>query len=167
MEASTDTIFQRNYQRHLQHLKLKGLQPKTIDAYSRAIRRIGGCFDGRIDNLSEQQLTDYFTDLLGSHSWSAVKLDLYGLKFYYAHVLRKPWVAPGLIKAPKAQRLPDIVTVAEVQRIFATTRVLSYRVFFFTQKRSRRIACGTRSRHIYCRQVMTFAPHRIYSDMRM
>jgi integrase/recombinase XerD len=132
MEASTDTIFLRNYQRHLQHLKLKGLQPKTIDAYSRAIRRIGGRFDGRIDNLSEQQLTDYFTDLLGSHSWSSVKLDLYGLKFYYAHVLRKPWVAPGLIKAPKAQRLPDIVTVAEVQRIFATTRVLSYRVFFFT-----------------------------------
>jgi site-specific recombinase XerD len=132
MEASTDTIFQRNYQRHLQHLKLKGLQPKTIDAYSRAIRRMGERFDGRIDNLSEQQLTDYFTDLLASHSWSTVKLDLYGLKFYYAHILRKPWVAPGLIKAPKSQRLPDIVTVAEVQRIFATTRVLSYRVFFFT-----------------------------------
>ena len=132
MEASTDTIFQRNYQRHLQHLKLKGLQPKTIDAYSRAIRRIGERFDEQIDNLSEQQLTDYFTDLLASHSWSTVKLDLYGLKFYYTHALRKPWVAPGLIKAPKAQRLPDIVTVAEVQRLIATTRVLSYRVFFFT-----------------------------------
>lgn len=132
MEASTNAIFQRNYQRHLQHLKLKGLQPKTIDAYSRAIRRIGERFDEQIDNLSEQQLTDYFTDLLASHSWSTVKLDLYGLKFYYTHVLRKPWVAPGLIKAPKAQRLPDIVTVAEVQRLIATTRVLSYRVFFFT-----------------------------------
>jgi len=41
-------------------------------------------------------------------------------------------VAPGLIKPPKSQRLPDIVTVAQVQRIFATTKVLSYRVFFFT-----------------------------------
>jgi integrase len=41
-------------------------------------------------------------------------------------------VAPGLIKPPKSQRLPDIVTVAEVQRIFAATHVLSYRVFFFT-----------------------------------
>jgi integrase len=54
------------------------------------------------------------------------------LKFYYAHVLRKPWVAPGLIKPPKTQRLPDIVTIAEAQRIFAATRVASYRVFFFT-----------------------------------
>jgi len=77
METHTAANFKRNYERHLQHLKLKGLQPKTIDAYSRAIRRIGERFDGRIDNLSEQQLTDYFTDLLGSHSWSAVKLDLY------------------------------------------------------------------------------------------
>ena len=132
MESLSEATFKQNYGRHLQHLKLKGLQPKTIDAYARAIRRIGARFDHQIDSLSEQQLTDFFTELLASHSWSAVKLDLYGLKFYYEHVLRKPWVAPGLIKPPKSQRLPDIVTVAEVQRIFAATRVLSYQVFFFT-----------------------------------
>jgi site-specific recombinase XerD len=131
MKASNEKRFERNYALHLQHLKLKGLQPKTIEAYSRAIRRIGERFDGQINNLSEQQLTDYFSELVTSHSWSTVKLDLYGLKFYYAHVLRKPWVAPGLIKPPKSQRLPDIVTVDEAKRIFAATRVVSYRVFYF------------------------------------
>lgn len=124
--------FDRQYQTHLKHLKLKGLQPKTIEAYSRAIRRVGERFDHRIDSLSEAQLTDYFSDLVASHSWSTVKLDLYGLKFYYAYVLRKPWIAPGLIKPPKTQRLPDIVTVEEAQRLFAATRVISYRVFYFT-----------------------------------
>ena len=124
--------FDRQYQTHLKHLKLKGLQPKTIDAYSRAIRRIGARFDHRIDSLTEAQLTDYFTELITSHSWSAVKLDLYGLKFYTLHVLRKPWVAPGLIKPPRAQRLPDVITIEEARRIFTATRVLSYRVFFFT-----------------------------------
>jgi site-specific recombinase XerD len=132
MKSSTEALFKEHYQAHLKHLKLKGLQPKTIEAYSRAIRRIGGRFDHQIDELSEQQLTDYFTELLGSHSWSSVKLDLYGLKFYYAHVLRRPWVAPGLIKPPRTQRLPDIVTIEEAKRIFAATRVVSYRVFFFT-----------------------------------
>src|ERR1035437_1748797 len=131
MEASTDAQFKKNYQTHLQHLKLKGLRPKTIEAYSRAIRRIGERFDHQIDSLTEPQLTDYFTELVASHSWSTVKLDLYGLQFFYAHVLRKPWVAPGLIKPPKTQRLPDIVTIAQAKRIFAATRVLSYRVFFF------------------------------------
>ncbi len=77
-------------------------------------------------------MTDYFIDLLASHSWSSVKLDLYGLKFYYTHVLRKPWVAPNLIKPPKAQSLPDIVTVEGAQRLFLCTRTLSYSVFFFT-----------------------------------
>jgi hypothetical protein len=31
--------FSNAYRTHQQHLKLKGLQPKTIDAYARSIRR--------------------------------------------------------------------------------------------------------------------------------
>ena len=132
MTPSASATFTRNYETHLKHLKLKGLQPKTIDAYARAVRRIGTYFDHRIDDLSEQQLTDYFSDLLQSHSWSAVKLDLYGLKFYYAHVLHKPWENINLIKPPKTQRLPDIVTVDQAKQLFCATFTLSYRVFFFT-----------------------------------
>jgi site-specific recombinase XerD len=132
MSAVAATIFDKHYELHQKHLKLKGLQPKTIEAYSRAIRRVGDYFDHQIDDLTEADLMDYFTDLRETHSWSSVKLDLYGLKFYHEHVLKKPWVAPGLIKPPRSQRLPDIVTVEETERIFLATQVLSYRVFFFT-----------------------------------
>jgi site-specific recombinase XerD len=132
MTSPSERKFKGNYKKHLQHLKLKGLQPNTIEAYSRAIRRIGGYFDHEIHDLSKQQLTDYFTDLLESHSWSTVKLDLYGLKFYYSHVLDKPWVNVSLIKPPKALRLPDIVAVEEAQQLFMATHRLSYRVIFFT-----------------------------------
>lgn len=132
METHTAANFKRNYERHLQHLKLKGLQLKTIDAYSRAIRQAGERFHHQIDDLSAQQLTDYFSERLASHSWSAVKLDLYGLRFYYEHVLAKPWPAPGLVKPPRSQSLPDIVTVEEMQRVISATQVLSYRVLFFT-----------------------------------
>jgi len=130
--ADTRALFDQRYQTHLKHLKLKGLQPKTIDAYSRAIRRMGEYFDHRIDELSPEQLTNYFHDLIASHSWSAVKLDLYGLKFYTLHVLGKPWAMPHFIKPPKVSRLPDIVTVDEAQALFSATRTLSYRVFYFT-----------------------------------
>lgn len=124
--------FDLRYQSHLRHLRLKGLQPKTIEAYSRAVRRMGDYFDHRIDELSGDQLSRYFSDLLGTHSWSSVKLDLYGYKFYTQHVLQRPWVMPALLKPPKVQRLPDIVTVDEACALFAATRCLSYRVFFFT-----------------------------------
>jgi len=53
MKSSTEALFKEHYQSHLKHLKLKGLQPKTIEAYSRAIRRVGERFDHQIDSLSE------------------------------------------------------------------------------------------------------------------
>ena len=63
MATTVGDDFDRRYQSHLKHLKLRGLQPKTIDAYARGIRRMGEYFDHRIDDLSEAQLTDYFSDL--------------------------------------------------------------------------------------------------------
>lgn len=133
MTANTPRIdFEQRYQAHLKHLQLKGLQPKTIDAYARAIRRMGEYFGQQMDNLSPAQLTDYFTALLATHSWSAVKHDLYGYKFFTQHVLGQPWQMPSFIRPPKTQRLPDIVTVEQAQALFAATRTLSYKVFFFT-----------------------------------
>jgi len=131
MKTSFASDFNKNYQSHLKHLRIKGLQPKTIEAYSRAIRRIGEYFDHQISDLSEQQLLNYFSDLLETHSWSTVKLDLYGLKFFYTHVLHKPWVGVDLIKPPKVKRLPDIVTVDEAKQLFLRTKRLSYRVLYF------------------------------------
>ena len=56
--------FEQNYQTHLKRLKLNGMQPKTIEAYSFAVRRAGEYFGYQIDALTAQQLTDYFADLL-------------------------------------------------------------------------------------------------------
>jgi len=132
MNISTQSKFEAYYRQHCKHLRLKGLQPKTIEAYSRAIRRIGAYFEGHLDNLSQDQLVDYFIDLKEKRSWSTVKLDLYGLRFFYAHVLEKSWTHLPLIKAPKVKRIPDIITSEEASRLFSATRQLSYRVFFYT-----------------------------------
>jgi site-specific recombinase XerD len=111
-----DPKFEKDYQKHLKYLKLNGLRPKTIEAYCRAIRRIGNYFNCRIYNLSSDQLLDYFNELLDSHSWSAVKLDLYGLKFFYTNVLGKPWINLPLVKPPKTKRIPDILSSKEKNR---------------------------------------------------
>lgn len=124
--------FARQYRSHLQHLQLKGLRPKTIEAYARAMRRIGAHFQFEVTTLSPAQLADYFTQMKAQHSWSGVKLDLYGLKFFTEHVLAQLWQMPGFIRPPKTSRLPDIVSIEQAQAIFEHTRCLSYRVFFFT-----------------------------------
>lgn len=131
MEHEFPQPFATHYNTLLKRLKLRGMQPKTIESYSHGVRRAGAHFDYRIDDLSKDQLTDYFAQILDQLSWSTLKHDLYGLRFYYAYVLEKPWPGAELTKAPKVSRLPDIVTVEQMQRIVNATRVLSYRVFFF------------------------------------
>lgn len=56
MTTSFSESFEQNYQCHLQHLNLKGLQTITIDAYSRPVRQIRLVLDYQIDTLSKQQL---------------------------------------------------------------------------------------------------------------
>lgn len=124
--------FNTLYDKHVKRLHLLGLRPKTIDAYSRAIRRIGAAFDYNIKALTEDQLLDYFSALLQSHSFSTVKLDLYGLKFFYHHTLKRDWHDIPLIKSPRVKILPDVLSVEELGLLFSRTRVLSYRLFFYT-----------------------------------
>jgi integrase/recombinase XerD len=59
MTALSDTDFKRRCPSHLKHFRLRGLQPKTIEAYACAIRRIGAYSDHPIDDLSETPWTDY------------------------------------------------------------------------------------------------------------
>ena len=127
-----DTQFKKYYETHCKYLRLNGLQPATIDAYSRAMRRIGKYFKYQVDNLSTEQLLNYFDDLIQTHSSSTVKLDLWGLKFFYKNVLRKPWTDIPKIKQPKSTYLRDIVTIKQVAQILNATRIINYRVFFFT-----------------------------------
>ena len=81
MKTAHAPDFKQQYATHLKRLRLQGLQPKTMEAYAHAIRDVAAYFDERIDELTEAQLTDYFSDLIASHSWSTVRHRLYGLKF--------------------------------------------------------------------------------------
>ena len=132
IKTPTDIKFKNYHSQLLKHLRLKGLQAKTIEAYERSLKRIYIYFNGNIENLTTNQMLDYFDQLLSSHSWSAVKLDLYGLRFFTLHILNKPWENVPLIKPPKTSRIPGIVTISQAQSIFSATKVLSYKVIFFT-----------------------------------
>ena len=77
------------YEQHLINLKLQGKRPATIDAYSRAIRRITTYFNRTPDTLTAQELKQYFNGLIQTHSWSTIKLDRNGLQFFYRYTLKK------------------------------------------------------------------------------
>jgi len=129
MNQAETNQFNELYQSHLRLLKLQGKSQKTIDAYSRAVRRISEHFDCCPDQLTLEQREEYFSKLVESHSWSTVKIDRNGLQFFWKHVLKRDWQWIKMIKVPKVHSLPDILTVSEVERLIGATRKLRYRVF--------------------------------------
>jgi len=132
MKSSEQTRFDKLYKRHLRALKLQGLSDSTIDVYARAVRRVAQTYDCCPDQLTTEQLECHFSELVESHSWSTVKVDRNGLQFFYKHVLKRDWSWVEIIKAPKIQSLPDILTVAEVEQLISATTKLRYRVFLLT-----------------------------------
>ena len=111
---------------------MQGKADKTIDSYSRAIRRVVQHFDCLPEALTPDNLKDYFAALVESHSWSTVKIDHLGLQFYWRHILKKDWQWIDIVKPPKVKTLPDILTPSEIERLIAATRKLRYRVFLLT-----------------------------------
>lgn len=132
MNALEQARFQALYEQMLKLLKLQGKRPKTIEAYSRAVRRTAEFFDRCPDDLTAGELKDYFAVLVESHSWSTVKLDRNGLQFFYRHVLEKSWEWVKIVKPPQVSRLPDVLTREETFKLINRTHKLRYRVFFLT-----------------------------------
>ena len=120
------------YEQHLTNLKLQGKRPATIDAYSRAVRRITAHFDRAPDTLTTSDLKQFFASLIQTHSWSTIKLDRNGLQVFYRYTLDKQWEWLNIVKPPQVKRLPDILTPQQVSSLITHTRQARYQVFFLT-----------------------------------
>jgi len=101
MDPKETKRFEKLYQRHLRMLKLQGKSEKTRDAYTRAIRRLRDHFDCCPDKLTPKQLESYFAQLVETHSWSTVKVDCWGFKFFWQFMLEKDWQWVNIVKSPK------------------------------------------------------------------
>lgn len=131
MDLNEKSRFDTLYQKNLAALNRQGKADKTIDAYTRAVRRLTEYVDRCPDDLSIDELKSFFTALIETHSWSTVKLDLNGLRFFYKHVLNQslPWL--DIVKPPRVQSMPDILTADEIARIIHQTRDLRLQSFWF------------------------------------
>lgn len=132
MNTSEQQHFDLLYQQHLTNLTLQGMRPATIDAYSRAVRRITIFFDRSPDTLTKADLKHYFAQLIQTHSWSTIKLDRNGLQFFYRYTLERQWEWLSIVKPPQVKHIPDILTPQQIGQLISHTRRLRYQVFFLT-----------------------------------
>jgi len=132
MKPTPQSHFEALFEKFIIMMKLQGFSLKTIEGYSRAVHKIANYFDYSIENLTKNQLLEYFSQLIDSRSWSTVKVARNGLQFFYQHVLSKEWDRIDFIRPPEVQTFPEILTQEEVSPVLNALFKSSYRVFFLS-----------------------------------
>ena len=132
MNQNEQQRFDHLNQRYLNELTLQGKSPRTIEAYSRCIRKLSEFFDGCPDHLTVDQLKEYLLHIVDTRSWSAVKIARNAIQFFCKQVLGKQWEWINIVKPPRVQPLQDVLTQKELGLIISCTRKLSYQVYYLT-----------------------------------
>jgi hypothetical protein len=108
-----------------QDLQLRGMSTSTQFNYLRAVRKYSEYFQRSPDQISEEQLRDYFIYLknVKKFSRSASTQTMCGLKFFYTYTIEKDWPTFKLLRSPHEYKLPVVLTQEEVRRLLSSIRI--------------------------------------------
>jgi site-specific recombinase XerD len=105
--------------RYEEDLQLKGLSPRTIEMYVRAVRQLIKHFGKSPGNISYEDLRQYFLYNKNERKWSRVAstISLCGIKYLYTLTLKRDWTDLEFIRPDKEKKLPAILSRNEVKAI--------------------------------------------------
>ena len=121
-------------QRMLEDLQLRGLSARTQECYTRAVRQLAEHYRKSPDQISEEELREYFLHLkqVKKYSRSACTIALCGIKFFYEHTVHRDWPTIELVRPPQEHKLPVILSLEEVRRVLGLVRLQRHRVCLST-----------------------------------
>jgi site-specific recombinase XerD len=122
-------------------LQLRGLSARTQEMYVRAVRQLADHYHKSPDRITEEELRDDFLYLknVKHYSRAASTIALCGIKFFYAQTLKREWTTLTVVRAPREQKLPVVLSPEEVRTILAHLKLFRYRACLTTI-----YACGLR-----------------------
>lgn len=112
-----------------QEMTLRGYSRGTQDHYLRAVIKLHKHFNRNPAHLNEAQIKSFLLFVLSNQpiAASTYNVMLHGLKFFYEIVLNKKMVAVKLPLKKEPQKLPDILSPAEVEQIIKATVNIKHR----------------------------------------
>jgi integrase/recombinase XerD len=128
-------------QRMIHDMQLHGLLPNTQARYVRAVRDLAGHYRQSPDQLTEEQVRQYFVHLSQERRLapSTLRIHLFALKFFYRWTLQRSWRLLSLLRVPRRPRLPTVLSPQEVQPLLAAIRQPAARMSLLLM-----YACGLR-----------------------
>ena len=127
--------------RMIEDLQLHGLSTSTQALYVQAVRQLAEYYHKPPDQITEEELRQYFLYLTKDKQVapSTLRIALCGIKFFYERTLRRQWKTLELVRSPKENKLPVVLTIDEVHRILGCVHQLRFQVCLSTI-----YACGLR-----------------------
>jgi integrase/recombinase XerD len=117
----------------MQHdLVVRGMSPRTHEAYLAAVKGLAQHYHQRPDTLSAQQVEGSIRPLIEQRHLAPnrVRIAVFGLRFFYTVTLKRPAFALPLPTGVK--KLPEVLSRAEVARLLASTAPLRERARLMT-----------------------------------
>ena len=107
------------FRRFSEDLQLKGLSPKTIKMYTRAVKQLVKHYQKSPEEITDEELRQYFLYNKNVRQWSRVAstISLCGIKYFYTLTLKREWTSLKFIRPAKEKKLPVILSRQEVKAI--------------------------------------------------
>lgn len=116
--------------RMIEDMQLRGLSERTQETYTRAVRQLAEYYGVSPDQLTEEELRQYFLFLHTEKrlSRASCTIALCAIKFFYERTLQRQWAILDVVRPVKGQKLPVVLSPEEVWKVIGLIRLLHYRV---------------------------------------
>lgn len=117
----------------MQHaLVVRGMSPRTQEAYLAAVAGLAKHYQHRPDTFSVQQIEGYIRYLIEQRQLApnSVRVAVFGLRFFYTVTLKRPAFALPLPKG--VTKLPEVLSRQEVAQLLAHTATVRERALLMT-----------------------------------
>ena len=110
--------------RMTQDMELHGLAPATQQRYVEAVKNLAAHYHRSPDQLSEQEVREFFVHLTKTRHLGHSILHVYlcAIKFLLQKTLNRPWPVLNLIRVRKLQKLPAVLSRQEVRLLLRRVR---------------------------------------------
>jgi integrase/recombinase XerD len=107
--------------RMMEDLQLRGLSPRTQQCYLEAVKHLAQYYRRAPDQISAEEIRQYFLYLINEKqvAESTLRIQLYGIRFFYERTLQRPWPVFELIRPRHRQTLPVVLSPQEVRSLLA------------------------------------------------
>ena len=125
----------------VEDMQLRGYAKRTQTTYSRAVRQLENYWHLPAEEISEQQVRDYFLYCKNDTGWSGstMRIAYSGIKFFYTATLPMEWETIKLLKIKRLSTPPTVLGIDEVRLILKAARKPQVKAFLTTV-----YSCGLR-----------------------